>query len=284
LTAVLAVSPHLDDALLSCGVALLRHARAGDRVVIATAFAGGAAQAVRREEDAAACRHIGAEFRHLSFPDAPIRSARYEEIAEIVFGVPDSADLDAAERLRRALRASIHELAPGVVYGPLAVGTHIDHRLTFEAMLGLRAPTMLLYEDRPYCLWRGLTGARLRAVGADSPVDMVPPQALAAGLDRVAFTRAFVPVGPLRDALLPRYLAALEARPRAQPCLLEPEATVRATSEERDTLWGALREYGSQIDALFPTRADFDRDNEAHARYLDASARYVERSWRFAGC
>ena len=90
----LAISPHLDDAVFSAGGALARYARDGWRVVVATVFTASVQNpsgfalacqmdkglsaeidymALRREEDAAACRVIGAVPAWLPFPEAPHR-------------------------------------------------------------------------------------------------------------------------------------------------------------------------------------------------------------------
>ncbi len=81
---VLAVSPHLDDAVFSCGGTLARLAAGGAAVTMATVFtrtapgragAGGIdVMAVRRAEDRTAAARLGADRAvHLDFPDAPHR-------------------------------------------------------------------------------------------------------------------------------------------------------------------------------------------------------------------
>jgi hypothetical protein len=91
---VLAVSPHLDDAVFSAGARLAEHAMAGDAVMVVTCFTGNVAEpqgfvlacqldkglpadidymALRRAEDEAACALIGAEPLHLPLLEAPHR-------------------------------------------------------------------------------------------------------------------------------------------------------------------------------------------------------------------
>ena len=90
------LSPHLDDAALSCGGLIWEQAQAGAAVSVWTACAGdppaGAlsgfaeelherwqtgreAVQLRREEDRAACAHMQAAYRHLPIPDGIYRRA-----------------------------------------------------------------------------------------------------------------------------------------------------------------------------------------------------------------
>ena len=87
------LSPHLDDAVLSCGGQIHRRTRNGERVLILTVFtqdlapeitseatktvldmmglSAEEAMAVRRKEDAAACRMLGADLIHCPLPEGP---------------------------------------------------------------------------------------------------------------------------------------------------------------------------------------------------------------------
>ena len=112
----LAISPHLDDAVFSCGGTLATLASSGWRVVVATLFtqsvmnpAGFALacqldkgldasvdyMALRRAEDADACARLGVEPHWMALPEAPHRG--YES-AGALFGpvLPTDAALDLA--------------------------------------------------------------------------------------------------------------------------------------------------------------------------------------------
>src|SRR5262245_11895465 len=89
------VSPHSDDAALSCGGLIRRLSSAGERVVIATLFTqrpstearlpftvrlwraqcgvGTDVEAVREREDRAAAKQMGASVVFLRLPDAALR-------------------------------------------------------------------------------------------------------------------------------------------------------------------------------------------------------------------
>ena len=88
------LSPHLDDAVFSCGGTIALLPRAGWRVIVATVFTRSVLNppgfapacqldkgltpdvdymALRRDEDAAACARLGAEVRWLDALEAPHR-------------------------------------------------------------------------------------------------------------------------------------------------------------------------------------------------------------------
>src|SRR5437867_4279280 len=118
------LSPHLDDAVLSCGGMIHRQTQAGERVVVVTLCGGGPpagplskfaqslherwqtpveAVAVRRAEDLAALKVLGAEGTHLSVPDCIYRvdgvSGRYlYDSEESLFGELDLAELNLIKR------------------------------------------------------------------------------------------------------------------------------------------------------------------------------------------
>jgi LmbE family N-acetylglucosaminyl deacetylase len=166
---LLAVSPHLDDAVLACGDLLAAHPGS----VVVTVFAGGPPRGApltewdaasgfrrsdeviprRRAEDRAALRLLHARPRWLPFRDAQYGdSPSVEALAEAVGEVLD------AER-------------PTIVLVPLGL-FHSDHALTHAAALRALAirPSLdvVAYEDAIYRRLPGLLDerlGRLRAAG-----------------------------------------------------------------------------------------------------------------------
>lgn len=149
---VVAVSPHLDDVVLSAGATLHGLARRGASVSIVTVFAGDAQTngpasywdakrgladkaaviAARREEDAAAAAALGAEALWLSHDDGAYASRR--DPKEIL------------SELAPILLAASVVLLPG---WPL---THADHRFTTMLLIE-RLRTVLplaFYVEMPY--------------------------------------------------------------------------------------------------------------------------------------
>jgi LmbE family N-acetylglucosaminyl deacetylase len=186
---VLALSPHLDDAVFSCGATLARLADRGARVALVTAFTrsvpnpGGFAlacqtdkglrpdadyMALRRAEDHTAANVLGfAEVIHLDLPEAPHRG--YNSPAEL-FGSPREDD-----RIDQAVGAYLAELGqPELVFAPRGLGSHVDHRRLIEAIPERWTLLTVLYRDTPYALRNETT--------AEDAADQPAP--IAAQLDR----------------------------------------------------------------------------------------------------
>jgi len=168
------LSPHLDDAVLSCGGLIYEQSRQGLQTEIWTVFAGDAPDgplsplalrchfdwgipdvhelvAVRRDEDQAAAAIVGAEVAHFSLPDCIYRrSAAGEPLYPDEVFVPfhpfdQGLDADIAAALA-------DELEPDdILVAPLAIGAHVDHRLARLAAERLNRP-LRYYADIPYVL------------------------------------------------------------------------------------------------------------------------------------
>ncbi len=163
------LSPHLDDAALSCGGMIHQQTQSGERVLVVTICAGDAppgplsafaqslherwqtpanAVALRRAEDLAALKILGAEAVHLNVPDCIYRGKADEHwyaSESAIFGEAHPAEAELIGRLAEQLR----ELGPGRVYAPCGLGHHVDHQLTRRA--AERAGTVYTYyEDYPY--------------------------------------------------------------------------------------------------------------------------------------
>lgn len=163
------LSPHLDDAVLSCGGMIHRQTQSGERVRVITICAGDAppgplsafAQglhdrwqtpantvALRRAEDLTALASLGAEALHLAVPDCIYRGAGGEHwyaSESAIFGELHPAE----EGLINQLAAQLRGLGPGRVYAPYGLGHHVDHQLTRRAaeQAGM---IYAYYEDYPY--------------------------------------------------------------------------------------------------------------------------------------
>ncbi len=179
---LLVLSPHLDDAALSLGGHLDVLARRGARVLVLTLATadpvgelspaavdrhrrwglGADAMAVRRAEDLEACRILGVEAVHWPFTDAlyrrqPRQGAALYPTLRSLFGPLHPADRDRAEELAEQL---LQLPRAARVCAPLAIGRHVDHRLTrLAAELAWNPRSVEFYEDFPYA--RSLR-ARLR--------------------------------------------------------------------------------------------------------------------------
>lgn len=156
---VVAVSPHLDDAVMSLGATLAHAVQAGAKVEILTVFSDmpssrapagpwdsqcgfrteGEAATTRREEDRRACALLGAEPRWLDFGDEC-----YERRGN---------DNDIYSAVTSAVRGADAVLIPGF---PLA---HADHASLSNLLLrrGLNCRRIGLYAEQPYMYAQGKT-------------------------------------------------------------------------------------------------------------------------------
>lgn len=160
----LLLSPHLDDAVFSCGGTIATLVRNGWRVVVATVFtrsvhpATGFAlacqrdkglgddvdyMALRRDEDADAIAILGAETLWLDLPEAPHRGYA---TAAALFSEFVSEDGVAAS-LETILDRTMQELNPDLLLAPAALGGHVDHRRVLDAVIALGG-------DRAAAFWR----------------------------------------------------------------------------------------------------------------------------------
>ena len=182
---VVAVSPHLDDAVLSCG-ALLEHLARRCPVTVVTVFtaasprpwplpAGRQMRAIgepdaerfyrqRQEEDSAVLADMGVGRVHLGFPDAlfrrvgpgpgrlpgrPRRPAYPTFRFDAARGRIAAADARLTDEVAVAIGAMVGDADARLVLAPLGVGRHVDHLITRAATRDL-APRAVYYSDFPY--------------------------------------------------------------------------------------------------------------------------------------
>lgn len=283
MTVALFLSPHLDDAILSCAGRIQRHVARGERVVLLTVFShadpeDAADWAARRREDQAAAARLGAEPRWLGLPDAPFRDPAYAGFDfDVLSGPHAPGDAAWRERVAARLRQEVQALRPTAVHAPLGVGDHVDHRLVFEAAVGLH-PTLRYYEDHPYALVPHAVRRRLDALGLATD-DPTPPPSAEAYLEAWAaapYVQRYLPPGPARDRCLAR-LRSWPSPPRRHPihAELEPLDPAAATLAEQ-----AIWDYASQAPGLFGTREGYRALVRAHAERLGTTAPRAERYWR----
>jgi LmbE family N-acetylglucosaminyl deacetylase len=175
------LSPHLDDAVYSCGGTIHQLTEQGETVRIVTVMggdpptplpqtpiindlhtrwgAGPAPIAARRQEDQQAAAHLGAETQHMDTPDCVYRT---------------SADGTPLYPSEESLWVNIHPQDPALhhlegvrlpdnathIYIPLGVGQHVDHLvvrrigLAFHRLIAqveqANPPALLFYPEYPY--------------------------------------------------------------------------------------------------------------------------------------
>ncbi len=184
------LSPHPDDAVLSCGGCIWQQTQAGERVLVATIFASAlapdaplspfaqtlhtrwghmdGADARRRAEDRAALALLGADVVHWPYADCIYRQTpdgHFPYVSEeALWGGVHPGEVGLVAEL--AARIAALPLGLGdegehvgpprpVIYAPLAAGQHVDHKIVRRAVSDILASTergyeMLFYEDYPY--------------------------------------------------------------------------------------------------------------------------------------
>jgi LmbE family N-acetylglucosaminyl deacetylase len=181
------LSPHLDDAALSCGGMIVRQHTAGEATLVVTvctaapppagpfsdlALAFHAAWglspaevvAARLREDEAAMAALGCDALWAGELDAIYRHPAAYAARETLFGAPAPDDplLPALRRLFAALRERLPE---ATFYAPLGVGHHVDHQLTHQAAREAAGAPLALYEDFPYVARPGELERRVGELG-----------------------------------------------------------------------------------------------------------------------
>lgn len=167
------LSPHLDDAALSCGGQIYEQTAVGKSVLIVTITAGDPparplsafaqslherwelavdVTAARRAEDIRACQILGADFAHWIIPDCVYRShpnsgqPLYPTWADVISAI-QPAELGLINQLAEQMA---HFPPDSQVVAPLAAGNHVDHQLTRAAAERCFGTQLLYYEDYPY--------------------------------------------------------------------------------------------------------------------------------------
>lgn len=209
------LSPHLDDAVLSCGGRIWKQAQAGQQVLVVTLFAGPPApdaplspfarelhtrwghqvDAVtrRQEEDRAALALLGAQAVHWPYTDCIYRRApdgRFLYASEeALWGKVHSTEDDLVAELSARL-ATLPLSKHGQVYMPLAVGHHVDHQITRYAVEAWGRAS-IGYEDFPYAQDTQAVRTAL-AAGDQRRAELVPlpEQALKAKIGAIACYRS----------------------------------------------------------------------------------------------
>jgi LmbE family N-acetylglucosaminyl deacetylase len=167
------LSPHPDDAVLSCGGWIYQLAQNGERPIVITIFGGDRSEdaplsdfarslqerwqlgddapARRRDEDRAACDRLGCYLIHLPFADAVYRADEngqpLYDSEEAIFG--EIRETTIIDRVAEALRPRVRKVLNARLVIPLTAGLHVDHVITRLAAERLNEDA-IYYEDYPY--------------------------------------------------------------------------------------------------------------------------------------
>jgi LmbE family N-acetylglucosaminyl deacetylase len=281
------ISPHLDDAVFSCGGLIAKLIQAKEPVLIVNIFSENPEQPNRRQEESEVAKYLNLDVLYLAEFDAIYRHPSYKSLLHLFSRIEpsDRGRLpDLADKLRKLLDGIHYE----AIYLPLGIGWHVDHLLTFE--LGQRIADrqkLRFYEDTPYCLLPQFTEHRLQQFSAGL-VARNSGAARAAGqaLMSMAPTQKFA-WSPFRFliqwvitlwfwAVLRRQRSTLEQPHELAAELIDVEAQLPKKID-------ACRLYKSQFSEFYLDAADCEKHLRKYAERIGGETRYVERYWRTFG-
>lgn len=205
------LSPHLDDAALSCGGAIAASPAQTLVITLCTAppppgtifnavavefhaewgLAPDEVLRVRWEEDAAAMELLGVDYVYAGWLDAIYRVPEAYCSRATLYRppVPDDPLLPQV----RDLLTMLMERAPrATIYAPLGAGNHVDHLAVFAAALACPPDRIALYEDINYALTPGAVERRLAEIGQPLVAELAPfdPSALRTKIAAIAAYRS----------------------------------------------------------------------------------------------
>lgn len=245
---VLFLSPHFDDAVLSCGGILA--ALPKDQTWLVTVFTasaqtnlsplasmlhqqwGGDTQTYRHRqaEDTSAANHLGVRTIWLGLSEVIYRDTTLNSMNGIFSTDLAAADIPCLEAVRERLIQLIQEHPGCTVFAPLGLGYHRDHLIVHTAARDVEchfgnAVQFIYYEDFPYA----------------------------------------------RDSGIKRRLKEIHANLR--PTAMDIHATLTDRIE-------TIKLYRSQVDALFGNSANATQQVTRYAAQVGVRGRPRERFWR----
>lgn len=297
------VSPHLDDAVFSCGGAIALMIKEGPVLVLnlftrylsEVKIRGVVLGDERYQEEADAAGFLGYESRNLGELDVSFRHEAYKKLGNI-FRPPVAEDLNWLPKLREKVFGVLAEIEYQQLYVPLGIGWHVDHVLThllFEPWVGREG--VLYYEDAPYCYIPHATRYRLNEVAsyahASSDVSLAPVSEICAwwqvatSYAEMAMMKNLKPwiVRQFAVPVVSVYFYRLMALHRLQaPVAVERrrlEPLVIPMKEQLELKVHAMSLYRSQFDEFFFDRNDCVAILETYAGRIVGEAKLVERYW-----
>ncbi|MBT7189580.1 MAG: hypothetical protein HN916_05260 [Anaerolineae bacterium] len=170
------LSPHLDDAVLSCGGIIAKQRKAGIPVEIWNWMSGIPADDMplsdlarsvhagwelasaketleaRLAEDCLAALRVDAFPRYFDFLDCIYRRADDGEVLypDEIFVPPHAADENLVTKIAEAIKANLHP--DDILVAPLTIGDHPDHLIVRRAAERIGHP-LRYYADIPYTFW-----------------------------------------------------------------------------------------------------------------------------------
>lgn len=288
------VSPHMDDAVYSCGGQIVQQRAEGQRVLVVTVFGHGASSehapgvfrdyTQRKREEEAALTLLDVDHLWLNYPDLLVRPRPLATLVRYALPFTTLASSPLCERLEATLYALCTRLlAPeGQLFVPLAVGAHPDHRLVFDAVRAMssraRGFRELFYEDVPYAQVPAVRADRLHYLGLSRPRTLLA--ALRAVRDTRAFMFAHAPawLRPVLTLVVGTHWAIsrlfFRLFGRRDAIADERKLSERPIDDVVEKKVAAMRAYSTQTAYFYP-------DGDAlYDRLVRSRGHFVERYWK----
>ncbi|MSP14159.1 MAG: PIG-L family deacetylase [Chloroflexi bacterium] len=212
------ISPHLDDAILSCAGRIVREVAAGAQVCVINICAGAPdyshlsafaaelhtvygdptdAVAQRIAEDRAVIEGLGARVMNWDYLDAVYRHEHGHWLypdRDAIFGPLHPADRILAGQIGERLAAFWRQHPHSTLFMPLGAGHHVDHLLARDAarwllttgLPGSDGRALRFYEEYPYIEEAGALAAAQAEIGPSHWQPEVAPIDVAARLQAMA--------------------------------------------------------------------------------------------------
>ena len=301
------VSPHLDDAVFSCGGEIARLVREGP-VLVLNLFTRYLSEVKvraivlgdeRYREEQAAAQCLGYASHNFGELDVSFRRPAYRSLGNI-FRPPVIEDIEGyLPELRLRVFAYLAGIDYERLYVPLGIGWHVDHVLThllFEPWHG-RA-SLWHYEDAPYCLLPHTTRYRLDELGAypreAEDLSLAPcgewrawwqtamayaDTALMKNLRPWVVRKSAVPVV---SVYLYRLMALHRRLARSCPPSRVLHPSVRPVGDVYAAKLVAMALYQSQFQEFFSDMEDCKSLYQGYARRMRHQGEPVERYWELS--
>jgi len=297
------ISPHLDDAVFSCGGTIAQLSATGAVLVINVftyyprEFRKRAITAgpERHAEEHSAAQFLGYESLNLEETDAIFRKSIRGSPSRL-FRPPSQIDTACLATIRGRIDEILAGLAYETLYVPMGIGWHVDHVLCHLATRHhLGQPSVFMYEDAPYCLVANATRYRVHELGrtAQNPALSPPPSRRGLLRDWLTTSRSYLgtaPVArirpsPLRFAahmVISWYIWSLLAQHLSDPGYngLSLRDLTNDISGDFDRKLAASYLYASQIGEFFMDRRDCLARYTAYSETMGKPGYHYERFWK----
>lgn len=205
------LSPHLDDAVLSCGGAIAAAPQRALVITLCTAppppgvifnavaiefhaewgLAPDEVLRARLAEDAAAMAILGVDYVYAGWLDAIYRVPEAYHSRATLYRPPVPDD-PLLPQVRDLLTMLVERAPQATIYAPLGIGHHVDHLAVFQAALACPPDRIAFYDDINYALIAGAVEQRLAEVAKPLAAELIlfDPSALRAKIEAIAAYRS----------------------------------------------------------------------------------------------